>query len=198
MATISERVSSELPVRTLGQAWGWLLAFGMVQIIAGAFAIAVPVIASLAAVIVFGAALLMSAVFHLIHAFKVKKWPGSALYILGGLLYLAGALLVMLFPLGGAMTLTILIATVLIGEGVLRIFLANSVKPRTGWVWLLIGGIASVTIGVMLLTGWPGTALWALGLLLGVNLIFNGATNCALAMTTRKTAHAPNAIPASP
>jgi uncharacterized membrane protein HdeD (DUF308 family) len=196
MATTTATISADVSARTLSQGWGWLLALGIVQIVAGVFAIAVPILASFAAAIVFGAVLLVSAVFHLIHAFKVRKWPRSALYVLGGVLYGAGALLVFFFPLGGILTLTLLIATLLVGEGTLRILLANAVKPRAGWGWLLAAGIASVTLGVMLFTGWPAAAIWMIGLLLGVNLLFSGVTNCALAFTSRKAAQGLQAAPA--
>ncbi len=53
------------------------------------------------------------------------------------------------------------------------------------WGWLVAAGVASIVVGVLLLLGWPGTALWATGLLLGVNLIFTGVTNTTLALTAR-------------
>lgn len=186
MATIDSSVRAETAAATLGQRWGWLLALGIVQLVAGALAIAVPVVASLAAVIVFGAALIATAVFHLIHAVKERRWPGSAWYVLGGLLYAAAGVWVLLFPLGGVLTLGVLIATLLIAEGTLRSLLATALRPRAGWGWLLAGGIASIMLGILLFTGWPATALWAVGLLLGINLLFSGATNIALAFAFRK------------
>ena len=93
MATVSDSVRSESAWTTLGERWGWLVTLGIVQIIAGAIAITAPVLASLAAVLVFGAVLITTASFRLIHAFKTKNWRGSAWYVLGGLLYAAAGML---------------------------------------------------------------------------------------------------------
>lgn len=78
--------------------WGWLLAFAIVQIVAGSLAISVPTVASLAAVAVFGALMLTAAIFQVAHAVRVRKWPGFALHMLGGLLYAAAGVLVLIYP----------------------------------------------------------------------------------------------------
>jgi uncharacterized membrane protein HdeD (DUF308 family) len=95
--------------------------------------------------------------------------------------------LVLLFPLGGALTLAVVIATLLIGDGVLRALVASTLRPQEGWGWWLAAGIASVLLGVTLFMGWPATAIWAIGLLLGINLMFSGATNAALAIASRSS-----------
>ncbi len=128
----------------LGHRWGWLFALSVMQIIAGCIAIASPIIASLAAVAVFGAVLILTAVIQLIHAFKVKAWPRSAWYGLGGVLYAIAGLMVALNPIGGA-------------------------------------------VGAFLLIGWPADALWIVGLLLGINLIFTGVMYAALALAARSS-----------
>ena len=131
MATMTDAVQPDVALPALGERWGWLLALGIVQVLAGAIAMATPILASLVAVAVFGALLLTSAIFHLIHAFKLKKWPGSAWYILGGLLYAAAGVAVILFPLGGALTLTVVIATLFITEGALRILAASTLRRQS-------------------------------------------------------------------
>jgi uncharacterized membrane protein HdeD (DUF308 family) len=187
MATVTDSVRSDFASTTLGERWGWLLALGIVQLIAGSIAIAAPALASLAAVLIFGVVLLTSAIFHLVHAFKTRKWPGTFWYVLGGFLYAAAGVLVLLFPLGGALTLAVVIATLLIGDGVLRALVASTLRPQEGWGWWLAAGIASVLLGVTLFMGWPATAIWAIGLLLGINLMFSGATNAALAIASRSS-----------
>lgn len=178
-----------MAVTDFGHRWGWLLALGIVQIIAGSFALAIPVVASLAVVAIFGAVLIVSAIFQMIHAFRVKAWPRSAWYGLGGVLYLIAGLLVVIFPIGGALTLAVMIAIMLIADGVLRVAFASSVRPVPGSGWLIAGGLGSIVVGVFLLIGWPATAFWVTGLLLGVNLIFTGAMHVALALTSRRTSH---------
>ncbi|MDB6091905.1 MAG: hypothetical protein JWN85_4689 [Gammaproteobacteria bacterium] len=188
MATITD--TGNLGTTTLGHRRGWLLALGIVQIIAGGIAIAVPAIASIAAVGIFGALLLMTGILQLVHAFKVRTWPRSAWYGLGGVLYTLAGLFVVLYPISGALTLAVLIAVLFIADGTLRIVFGMTVRPVDGSGWLIAAGIASIVVGVVLLLGWPATALWATGLLLGINLIFTGVTNTTLAIASRTNAPA--------
>jgi uncharacterized membrane protein HdeD (DUF308 family) len=144
-----------------------------------------PVAASLAAAIVFGAVLLASGVTQAVHAFGVRPWKGVVLHTVGSVLYIAAGALFLIFPLAGALTLTLVVAALLLADGVVRSVLAYYLRPRDGWVGFLASGIASAVVGILLLLGWPATGFWALGLLLGVNLLFSGVTNCALAVTFR-------------
>jgi uncharacterized membrane protein HdeD (DUF308 family) len=185
MSTITQTVNVDTAAAPLGRRWGWLLALGIVEIIAGGVAIAVPVIASFAAVAIFGAALLVTAILQLVHAFQVRAWPRSAWYGLGGLFYAIAGLLVVAFPLGGALTLAVLLGILFLADGTLRVAFGMSVRPVVGWAWLVAGGIGSLLVGVILLLGWPATALWATGLLLGINLIFTGLTRITLALASR-------------
>jgi uncharacterized membrane protein HdeD (DUF308 family) len=188
-AAESESLLSARHLSLLQRRWGWLLLLGLVQIACGALALAVPVAASLAAVIVFGAVLVVAGVFQAVHAFSVRTWKGVVLQGLGALLYIAAGVLILLFPLSGALSLTIVVAALLIADGVARCVLAYRLKPLDGWGWFLGAGIASTVVGILLMVGWPLTGLFAIGLLLGVNLIFAGVTNCALAVTFRTLTH---------
>jgi membrane protein HdeD len=171
----------------LGHRWGWLFALCIMQIIAGCIAIASPIIASLAAVAIFGAVLILTAVIQLIHAFKLRAWPRSAWYGLGGVLYAIAGLMVALNPIGGAIALAVLIAVLFIADGVLRIMFAMAARPIAGWGWLIAAGIGSIVVGAFLLIGWPADALWIVGLLLGINLIFTGVMYAALALAARSS-----------
>ena len=190
MATTTEPLESEMAATALGHRWGWLLALGIVQIIAGWIAIAIPVVASFAAVAIFGAVLLVTATFQLIHAFRVRAWPRSAWYGLGGVFYAIAGLLVAINPISGALTLAVIIAILFIADGVLRVAFGTSVRPISGWGWLVAAGLCSIVVGVFLLIGWPATALWVTGLLLGVNLVFTGSMNVVLALASRTSTSA--------
>jgi len=190
MATATEPLESEMAATALGHRWGWLLALGIVQIIAGWIAIAIPVVASFAAVAIFGAVLLVTAIFQLIHAFRVRAWPRSAWYGLGGVFYAIAGLLVAINPISGALTLAVIIAILFVADGVLRVAFGTSVRPTAGWGWLVAAGLCSIVVGVFLLIGWPATALWATGLLLGINLIFTGSMNVVLALASRTSTSA--------
>jgi uncharacterized membrane protein HdeD (DUF308 family) len=185
MTAITEPMDSRMTAPALGHRWGWMLVLGIVQIIAGSIAIAVPVVASFAAVAIFGAVLIVSAIFQLIHAFKVRSWPRSAWFGLGGVFYAIAGILVAINPVGGALALAVMIALLLIADGALRAGIAMAVRPLLGWGWLIAGGLGSIVVGVILLIGWPATALWITGLLLGIHLVFSGMMHFALALTSR-------------
>jgi uncharacterized membrane protein HdeD (DUF308 family) len=185
MPTITQTMNVDTVGAPLGRRWGWLLTLGIVEIIAGGIAITVPVIGSLAAVSVFGAILLVTAILQIVHAFQVRAWPRSAWYGFGGLFYAIAGLLVIAYPLGGALTLAVLVGVLFIADGTLRVAFGMSARPVVGWGWLVAGGIGSLFVGVILLLGWPATALWATGLLLGINLIFTGLTRITLALASR-------------
>ena len=78
-----------------------------------------------------------------------------------------------------------LVGILFIADGTLRVAFGMSARPVIGWGWLVAGGIGSLFVGVILLLGWPATALWATGLLLGINLIFTGLTRITLALVSR-------------
>jgi uncharacterized membrane protein HdeD (DUF308 family) len=162
-----------------------LLLLGIAQLIGGILAIAIPVVASLAAVAIFGAVLLVTGATQVYQAFKSRPLKGRALQVLGGVLYLIAAALILLFPLSGALTLTILVASLLIADGVVRCALAYRIKGGKGWGWMLAAGIASTFVGILLLIGWPLTGVWAIGILLGANLLFSGIASCVLAIMLR-------------
>jgi uncharacterized membrane protein HdeD (DUF308 family) len=185
MTTITEPMGSDTTAPALGHRWGWLLVLGIVQIIAGWIAIAIPVVASFAAVAIFGAVLIVTAIFQLIHAFRVRSWPRSAWSGLGGVFYAIAGVLVAIYPVSGALALAVMIAILFIADGALRVGFAMAVRPLVGWGWLVAGGLGSIVVGVILLIGWPATALWATGLLLGINLIFTGSMHIALALASR-------------
>jgi uncharacterized membrane protein HdeD (DUF308 family) len=182
MTTITEPMESKMTATPLGHRWGWLLVLGIVQIIAGWIAIAVPVVASFAAVAIFGALLIVTAIFQLIHAFKARSWPRSAWYGLGGVFYAIAGVLVAMYPISGALALAVMIAILFIADGALRVAFAMAVRPLAGWGWLIAGGLGSIVVGVILLMGWPATALWVTGLMLGINLVFTGSMHVALAL----------------
>jgi uncharacterized membrane protein HdeD (DUF308 family) len=165
--------------------WGTLISFAIVQGLAGGLAIAIPMLASLLATAVFGWMLAFSGVFQFIHAYRLRTWAGFLLHLASAALYAIGGSIVLFNPFPGVIALTFIVATVLVAEGVVRTVLAVRLRPGEGWSWFLAGGLGSIVLGGLLLAGWPSTAVWSLGLLLGVNLLFSGAMNMGLALECR-------------
>lgn len=166
--------------------WGWLLALGLAQVLLGFFAISAPFIASVASAVVFGWLLVLSGIVQTFHAFRVRGWGGFLLHLAGGLLYLAAGVLLVARPLAGALTLTLVLAIFFVVEGASRILLALRVRPMQGWGWFLAGGAAGVVLGGLIWAEWPASALWAIGLLLGINLLFSGFSCTTIALAARR------------
>jgi uncharacterized membrane protein HdeD (DUF308 family) len=133
-------------------------------------------VASLAATIVFGWILLLSGVMGLISTLRARQAPGFGWSLLSALLGIAAGIILLATPMQGTLSLTAVLIAFLIVEGVATVLFAlEHRKGASGrWSWLLASGILDIGLGGILLAGLPGTAVWALGLLVGINMIFGG------------------------
>ena len=172
--------------KLITEKWGWFLALGIVLIVAGLAAIAFPFLSTIAAKIMLGWLFLIGGVVMILHAFNAPGWKGFIWELLIGILYLVAGVYLSFFPLTGLVTLAILLAALFIAEGVAEVIMAFQVRPHEGWGWLLLSGIAALAVGVMIGMDLPGSATWALGLLVGINLIFSGWSYVFLALAGRK------------
>ena len=170
--------------------WGLFLFEGIVLIILGTLAVLVPAVASLAATIVFGWILLVSGVIGLISTFRARQAPGFGWSLLSALLGIVAGIILLTMPLQGTLSLTAVLIAFLIVEGVATVLFAlEHRKGASGrWSWLLASGILDIGLGGILLAGLPGTAVWALGLLVGINMIFGGWSLVWMALHARSEA----------
>jgi uncharacterized membrane protein HdeD (DUF308 family) len=172
--------------RLIAEKWGWFLAVGIVLIVAGFAAVAFPFISTVAAKIMLGWLFLIGGVVMIVHAFQAPAWSGFLWNLLIGLLYAVAGAYLAFFPLTGLLTLAILLAALFFAEGIMEIIMAFRVRPHEGWGFLLLSGIAALAVGVLIFMDLPGSATWALGLLVGINLLFTGSSYVALALAGRK------------
>lgn len=152
----------------------WFKLLGIVLIGLGIAAIAFPFLSSVATKIFLGWLFLVGGIIQIVHAFSVREWSAFALDLLIGVLYVAAGAWLAFFPLTGLITLTILVAVTFIAQGVLEAFIALQLRPHTGWFWMLLAGIVAIAAGLMLIAELPSSATWAVGLLVGINLIMSG------------------------
>jgi uncharacterized membrane protein HdeD (DUF308 family) len=162
---------------------GWFIFLGVLLIIAGASAIAFPFLGTLAVEVWAAIAFAIAGVAQTVHAFAARSWGGFFLGLLVGLLYLATGIVLWVNPIGGIVALTVFLAAVLVVDGLFRSVLAFQIRPREGWIWLLVGGVISIILGLMIWQQLPSSAAWILGLLLGINLVFSGVTFVMLGST---------------
>lgn len=173
---------------SLSKGWRWLLVLGVVQLAAGMTAVVLPTAAAIAAALVIGWLLVIAAFFQLIHAFTVHRWCGFGLHLLSAILYGIAGMVLLAWPLQGAAGLAFVVAALLLADAVVHAALAWRVRPRDGWLWLLAGGIVSFILGAAIVLGWPATAVWTLGVMLGVQFTVVGLMHVGLALACRARA----------
>ncbi len=182
----SERERSDFPGMSK-----WFKGIGIAVLIMGILAVILPYVATLTINILVGIVLLITGILHLAHAIQVRKWRSITWEVLVAVLFLLIGILFLVYPAGGIVALTILLGIFFLVYAAFKIPLAMSWKPRPGWGWLLISGILSALLGLLVLIGLPGTATWAIGLILGIDLIFSGITLLALGSKMKGLAEVP-------
>jgi uncharacterized membrane protein HdeD (DUF308 family) len=167
--------------------WVLFLSEGILLVILGVLALLAPAIASVAATVFFGWLLLLSGIMGLVSTFRARHAPGFWWSLLSALIGVAAGVALIGWPLIGTLSLTAVLIAFLFAEGVVTIFYAlehrNALSGR--WGWMLASGIIDIVLAVLLFIGLPSTALWALGLILGINLIFGGWALIFMALHAR-------------
>jgi uncharacterized membrane protein HdeD (DUF308 family) len=175
--------------RLVAEKWGWFLALGIALIVIGFAAIVFPFLSTIAAKIMLGWLFLIGGILMVIHAFSAQGWQGVVWSLLIGILYLIAGGYLAFFPLTGLLTLALLLVILFAVEGIMEIVMAFRVRPHEGWGFMLLSGIAALAVAVLIALDLPSSATWALGLLVGINLLFSGWSYVFLALAARK-AHA--------
>jgi uncharacterized membrane protein HdeD (DUF308 family) len=170
--------------------WLLFLIEGIVLLILGLLAILVPPIASLAVTILLGWLFLISGVFGLVSSFWARGAPGFWWALLSAVLTIVVGVLLLGWPVAGVLSLTYLLIAFFFIEGVASIMFAIEHRRELtqGWVWMLLSGIVTLILGGIILAGLPGTAAWALGLLVGIDMVFGGSALMAIALAARSQA----------
>jgi uncharacterized membrane protein HdeD (DUF308 family) len=162
--------------RVIGSVWGWFVALGVVLMGLGALAFNNLPAATAATVYAVGILMLIGAVAQVGIAFRVRGGSGFGLMLLSALLYGVAGVVAIANPALAAKALTLLLAFGLIFSGVMRIWWSTVMRFLPGWGWITASGIVSVLAGMVFIAGWPANSLWFLGLVLAVDLTFQGAS----------------------
>lgn len=165
--------------------WGWFVALGVALLVLGFLAFGNLLAATLASVFFVGAMMIVGGVIQVVHAFQVRGWGGFLLWLLSALLYAVAGVLVFANPALAAVTLTLVLAVALIASGVLRVWTGIRLRPSSGWGWVVASGVVSVLAGVVFALGWPVNSLWLLGMVLAIDLVFQGVSAIAFGLALR-------------
>jgi uncharacterized membrane protein HdeD (DUF308 family) len=172
--------------------WKLFLFEGIVLLVLGILAIVVPQIATIAVAVFIGWLLLVSGVVGLVATFRMRSAPGFAWSLLSGIIGIVAGILLLRSPVTGALSLTLILTVFLAIEGVVSILFALEHKRELSGRWgvMLFSGLVDLFLAGIIFKGLPGTAAWAIGLLIGINMVFGGSALIAMALHARDGAAA--------
>jgi uncharacterized membrane protein HdeD (DUF308 family) len=183
--SISAEVASEL--KGLRAHWVWFLVLGIALVVLGTVAIGWACLTTItvAATWFFGFVLLGGGVGEIIHSFTVGRWSGTLVHLLIGILYCVVGFMMVTDPVDSAISLTRIIALFMIVGGIFRVVAALSHR-FPGWEWVLLNGGVTLLLGLLVYKNWPQSGLWFIGLVIGIDMIFNGWAWIALAIGIKR------------
>jgi uncharacterized membrane protein HdeD (DUF308 family) len=172
----------------LREHWVLFLVEGVVLLVLGATAVVLPPIATLAVTILFGWLFLVSGIVGLVTTFWMRHAPGFWWSLLSAALGIIVGAMLLASPVTGALSLTLVLIAFFLIEGAISIMFALDHRRELSgqWGWMLMSGIIDLILAMMIFAGLPSTAVWAVGLLVGINMIFGGVALIAMALHARK------------
>ena len=170
--------------------WWIFLIEGIVLVILGAAAIVLPAVATLAFTLVIGWLFLISGVVGLITTFWMRNAPGFWWALLSAAIAIIAGLLLIRWPITGTVSLTLILIAFFTVEGVATLFYAIEHRARLThrWGWMLASGVIDLILAGIIFAGLPETATWALGLLVGINMLFGGTAMIGMALAAKSAA----------
>lgn len=173
---------SDFANRTLN----WSLFLSILLILAGFFTLMLPFIGGIGVTIFVGWALIISGVTHLVFAWKTHTTGTKLWELLVGVAYLVAGIYILIQPVAGLASLTLLLAFYLFFEGIFEIVAFFQVRPRHGAIWLLVDGVITLLLAWMIWAHWPSSSIWAIGTLIGISMIFSGFSRLMLTMSAKR------------
>lgn len=175
-------------MRSLQEHWKLYLAEGIILVILGLASVAVPVLGTLAVTIFLGWLFLISGVVGLVTTFWTRGVPGFWWALVSAILGIVVGLLLIGSPIRGAFSLTFLLIAFFFVEGIVSILYALDHRRDlpNGWGWMFLSGLIDLVLGGVIVAGLPGSIEWALGLVVGINMVFGGVALVAMALEARK------------
>ncbi len=166
--------------------WGWFFGIGLLSVIGGILALANPFVASITVAMLAAWFFMFVGAVQLLQAYQMRAQPGFWGTLLWGALMVLMAVLFILNPLAGVMSLTLMAGIVFLLIGAAKIAFALNMRPHSGWGWIALSGAGSLALSAVILIGYPQSALAVLGLLFGLELLFNGSAMLMLGLGLRR------------
>ncbi len=155
-----------------------MIALGVLLVLVGAIACIQFLTATIASVYVLGGCMILGGCMFGLAAFVARRWNIALLDVLAAAIYIIVGSYTLRQPLAAATAITLMLSVLFMVQGVVRVLAAVAMLP-SHWPWLLLSGVATFAVGGMIMLGWPASALWALGTLMGVEILISGVTMIA-------------------
>lgn len=172
-------------IKDIKKGLNWSIAISVLIILLGIGAIAFPVFSTLTAEIWISWLILFAGFSKLIYAFQTRDEGGFPWKLLLSILYVVTGLFLLINPLQGILTLTLALGIFLLVEGVFEIILSFQLRPQRGWLYSLMNGLATLVLGGLIWFNWPLNGSFAIGLLVGLSLLFTGFSRLGLSLAAR-------------
>src|SRR5215469_18620226 len=180
-------MEEQSPIHIVRHASTWSIVWGILLIIFGFLAISAPRLAALAVNVVLAWLIIMAGAIHVVVAFHAHR-AGSVIWkLMVGIAYLCFGVYLLLHPVLGVASLTLLLACLFLIEGVLNIILFFRMRSVRGSSWVLIDGIVTLLLGLMIYLQWPSSSAWVIGTLVGISMIISGITRVMISFAVRRT-----------
>ncbi len=180
-------MNSKITLGSVRKASGWSIVWGILMFICGILAISLPLASSIGIVIVLAWLILFAAIFHLIFAFQSHGVGGFLWEVLLALVYGIAGIYMLMNPLLGVLSLTLVLAVFLLFEGVVEIIFYFKIRGAANAGWVLFDGIITLILGFLIWRRWPSSSVWVIGTLVGISLIFSGISRVMLSSAVRRT-----------
>ena len=187
-----KRMTRAITDKEYSQDRRWFDALGIILILLGVVSIIYPFFSTVATKIFIGWIILIAGISEFLQAFKIRQSTGFWASLLVGVLYLLVGIWLAFFPLAGVFGLTVLVAITFLLEGMLKLNMAFKLRPNDGWAWMLLSGLVAIIAGLYLIIGLPGTATWAIGVIVGSKLIISGFYAVLMSWEVGETAFSDN------
>jgi uncharacterized membrane protein HdeD (DUF308 family) len=178
------------PVDVVRHASTWSILWGVLLIVFGMLAVGAPFLAAVAVSAVIAWLIIFAGLVHLILAFHVHRAGSMIWKLLVGLAYLFFGAYLIMHPVLGVASLTLVLASLFLIEGILDVVLFFHMRSMRGSGWVLGDGIITLLLGLLIYLQWPSSSLWAIGTLVGVSMIISGVTRIMFSLAVRRVAAA--------
>jgi uncharacterized membrane protein HdeD (DUF308 family) len=183
--TKGESMDPETAVGTATKAGGWSMLWGILMFVCGILAISLPLASSIGIVIVLAWLILFAGICHLIFAFQSHSVGGFLWQVLLAVVHGIAGIYMLMNPLLGVLSLTLVLAVFLLFEGILEIALYFGIRRVRHAGWVLFDGIITLILGIFIWAQWPSSSVWVIGTLVGISLIFSGISRLMLSLAVR-------------